>query len=483
MRAWRVILLFCLVSLCRFAVEYECFAGELGGNCDVDESLALNNLSRTHDLSSTKCRNPASTIVAVKNSSADLVGKVELDLALLVDIALENCPETRISWQLVRSAEANKSRAYAAFFPTLSLASSLARRHIDEPMTSDESFYVSVATTPSVRMNCTLFTFGANRATAQAAKHALASELYRHNRALQTLLFRVQTGYFSLNAILSSWDARKENLRDAVATCKLAEARLQAGLGDRQSFLQAKAALLRAQCELDEVAASAEKIRADLASTVGVCVSSKFRIMRSSLPEEMELLNLDVEQLVSEALSSRRDVLAKYAQFQSMECVEKASKILGGPRIIGAVEYAAQDYKHFGSGKNFAFSIGLSWDISCGLEKFHHWREQQAQRKIAFENLRATELRAAGEVWAQYFAYLSAHRRLHSAKGLLTAATESFKAAELAYRNGLGNFIDLLNAQNVLAMARENIATAEGSFSTALAALAYATGSLERLCQ
>ncbi|MDR2576484.1 MAG: TolC family protein [Puniceicoccales bacterium] len=423
-----------------------------------------------------------SSLHVEKNTSADLVGKVELDLALLTDIAFENSPETRRAWHLVQVAEAQKNRTQSAFFPTISLSSSLTRKYVDNPTISGDPYYLTVSASPSVCLNYTLFTFGADHAAAKAAKHNLATARFQCSRSLQTLLFRVQSCYFAFNGALSSMDAREANLRDATEVCKLAEARLQAGLGDRQSFLQARAAMLRAEFDLEETKAAVEKARADLAATVGVCVSKNFRILRSALPDEMECLNLSVEQLVSEALASRRDVLATHAQFQTMESIERVAKLQWGPRVVGTAESSNEDYRHFGTGKSFSFSIAVKWDIQCGLEKFHQWREQQAQKKIAFENLRGVELRAAGEVWSQYFAYLSAHKRLCSARALLAAAKESFKATELAYRGGLGSFIDLLNSQNVLARAREGLAAAESVFSTSLAALAYAIGSLERLC-
>jgi outer membrane protein TolC len=430
-----------------------------------------------------KERVPEGILAVEKNSSADLIGKVELDLTLLADVAFENSPETRRMWFLAQAAMAQKKRLGAAFYPSVSVDSSLGRQRLDNPLQSDSSAdRVTVEIVPSLRLHYTLYTFGADRAIAAAAGHALSAANFQYNRSLQTLLFQVQSKYFALNSTLAARDARESNLHDATEVCRMAKARLEAGLGDRQTFLQAKASRLRARCQLEEAKAAIEVARAALAEVVGVRVSRDFRVLRSQLPEKIELLDWDVEQSVVTALALRQDLLAFHAQFQAMEQMERAVMRGFYPKIGIAFEGGRSHFHGRGSGETFSLSASVSWDLFSGFDRCHRLLEQRAQGKVAFENMRAAGLRAAGEVWSQYFTYRSSFQRLRAARALIVASEEAFSAMEAAYRSGLSSFIDLLNAQNVLAASREGLVAAENSFSTSLVALAHATGSMEQVC-
>src|SRR5262249_57534232 len=59
---------------------------------------------------------------------------------------------------------------------------------------------------------------------------------------------------------------------------------------------------------------------------------------------------------------------------------------------------------------------------------------------------------------------------------LLAAATESYQATLETYRNGLGDFVELLAAERELARARFTIIASKAELLTASAALAYSAG-------
>jgi outer membrane protein TolC len=403
-----------------------------------------------------------------------------LDLALLTEIAFENSPETWRSWQMAQVAAAQRGRALCAFLPTLSATGSAARQRTDSPLQPDgKPLYVTIFSEPSLHLSHVLFTFGATRAAADAFGRSLTAARLQYNRSLQTLLYRVQVAYFALDSALATLEVREANLRDAMELQNLEEIRMQSGLSNRQSLCQARAGVLQAQGRLEAAQADVERTRAALAEAVGVRISSAFRITRSQLPEKVEALDGDVEEMVAKALSIRQDLMAAHSQWQAARSWERAARDNFLPRVVVSADGVLGNYRNWGRSRTFNASVGLTWDVFGGCEKSFQLREQRAQRRAARENLRAAELRAAGEVWTQYFAYRSAHRQLLSGRALLEVAQESFSAAGIAYRSGLCSFLDLLSAQTALASARETLVAAENTFSTALAALAYAIGDLQ----
>ncbi|MDR0340607.1 MAG: TolC family protein [Puniceicoccales bacterium] len=422
---------------------------------------------------------PAGVLPPRPRGAGELIGTVDLDLALLTEIAFENSPEIRRSWQMAQVAAAQRGKALCAFVPTLSATGSATRQRIENPIQGGKPLSVTIFSEPSLHLNYVLFTFGATRAAADAFGRSLAVARFQYNRSLQTLLYRVQVAYFALDSALATLAVREVNLRDATELQNLEEIRMQSGLSNRQSLCQARAGVLRARGQLEAAQANVERARAALAEAVGVRISSAFRITRSQLPEKVEALDGDVEEMVAKALSMRQDLMAAHSQWQAARSWERAARDNFLPQLVISADGTLSDYRNFGRSKTFSASVGLSWDVfgSCG--KSFQLREQRAQRRAAREGLRAAELQAAGEVWTQYFAYRSAHRQLLSGRALLEVAQESFSAAEIAYRSGLCGFLDLLSAQTALASARETLVAAENAFSTALAALAYAVGDLK----
>ncbi|MDR2667983.1 MAG: TolC family protein [Puniceicoccales bacterium] len=461
--------LFCTISTAALFLCGCSSIGSIGGSkCGSPVPVALNARKKI----------PDNFFQAKPSGSGELIGTVDLDLALLTDIAFSNSPETRRAWNLAGLAAAQRGRGLSTVLPTVTISGGATRqRSVNVANLDADGTYITAVSEPALHIGYTILTFGATRAVAAAWQNLIGAQLI-YNRSLQTLLYRVQVAYFALDSAMASLEAREANLCDAIELQNFEEVRVCSGLGNRQALLRARANTLQARGLVESARANVEGARAALAEVVGVRVSSDFRVVRSKLPANVEAVGGDVDAMVAKALSSRQDLLGSYAQWWSAEYLEQTAKCSMFPRLVISADGANTNYVHRGHGKTFTASAALSWDVFSGFDKFSRVMEQRAQRRIAGENLRSAGLKAAGEVWSQYHGHKSAHKQLISGRALLEAAKESFSAAELAYRNGLCSFTDVLGAQSALAAAREGLVAAENAFSTSLAALAYAVGDL-----
>jgi outer membrane protein TolC len=408
------------------------------------------------------------------SGSAALVGQVDLDLALLVDMAFDNSPETRRLWHGARAAAARSRGAAAPLLPHVTASGAVTREWQEG---HGQHSHGTATAVPSLALTWRLFSFGSDLANVRAARCNLQAANLAHNRSLQTLLFRVQSTYFALSAAEATGEARAAALREAEELLALAESRFQAGLENRQNYLQARAVMLQARHGWEESLALVEQRRAALAEVVGVRVSSQFRIRRSQLPESVGVTE-EVEAMVSRALHCRPDLLALRAQLGAARAGERAARGALLPQLVGSLSADRLHIGGAGTEKDFSATLGLSWDLFAGFDRTARRMERREEVKMALESLRGAELRAAGEVWAAYQDHRAAVRQLESAKGLLAAADESFHACEIAYRAGLCPFYELLAVQNRFAAAREGLVAAECRFSLSLAALAHAGGDL-----
>jgi outer membrane protein TolC len=421
---------------------------------------------------------PQSPVIApTRGRAVESVGKSDLDLSALVNIAFENNPETRRLWHLSRAADAQGKRAQSVFFPTVNISAAASRVRAETP--GFNAACSTVYTCPSAELNYVLFTFGANTANARAAYQNLQAANFQYNRALQTVLYQVQRCYFELSAALAGAEANEADLKDATETFKVGEARLMTGLGDRQTFLRAKANMLQSQYALEAARAVVEIKRAALARAVGIRVSRDLRIAAGKLPEKLAPLNGEVQRMISQALQVRPDLLAMRAAVAAMEYGEKATRADLLPKAILSASGAATEYIHGTGTQAGNVSLALSWDVFDGNNRHYKLLEQRERRRAAVAAYRSAELEVAGDIWSQYHGYRSAFQRLEAAREMLTAATEAFQAVDASYRNGLSGLSDLLHAQGALATARASLVAAESDFSVSLAGLAYVAGTIE----
>ncbi|HNJ50465.1 MAG TPA: TolC family protein, partial [Accumulibacter sp.] len=83
------------------------------------------------------------------------------------------------------------------------------------------------------------------------------------------------------------------------------------------------------------------------------------------------------------------------------------------------------------------------------------------------------------DVWEAYQALATATQTVRTAADLLASAEQSERVAAGRYQAGVGNILDLLNAQSALANARLQRIQAMLDWHVSRAALAHAIGTLD----
>jgi len=102
--------------------------------------------------------------------------------------------------------------------------------------------------------------------------------------------------------------------------------------------------------------------------------------------------------------------------------------------------------------------------------------EQQADAEEA--NLQNTELQVSLDVWKSYESLLTSTANLGISQDLLTTAERSLEIARGRYREGVGTFTELLNAQAALTDARKQRVLAVSKWRTSRLKLALSLGNL-----
>ncbi|MDR0595649.1 MAG: TolC family protein [Puniceicoccales bacterium] len=450
-----------------------------------------------------------------------LVGNIDLDLSMLIDIALENNPETKRSWHAARAAEAQVGQVRSSFYPTVVLGEQVARNESNIPAGQNLiQKNLSTSYYPSVEIHYSLFQFGANKNLAEAAKQALCAANCQYNRTIQTVVHGVQKAYFTLCSAESTVSSNEHNLNDAIAAYESAFLRYQSGLINIQEYLQAKANKSQAEFELEQSRSKVESSRAALAQAIGISVSKAVRVLhptlptsaadmdkaidnimekaaqgspdialayagvsaalRISRPEDTKDMDKAIDNLMGKIVRTRPDVAAAYANVQAKERLTRCARAKMLPELVIGGSGNKKKYSNTsGAFDNFNIFAGLTWKIFDGFKNFYDVSETKENLGIARQELRATELRAQTEMWTHYFSFKSASKQLQAARVFEQSAREAFEATVTSFNNGLCKVTDLISAQTCLANARRQRVICENNLLTSLSDLAYSTGSTD----
>ncbi len=396
----------------------------------------------------------------------------------LIEIGLDSNPTAKESWWLAKTAEANKGRAESSFYPTITVGATVEKAQVGE--TKNQPMQLSEGFGPSVEITYKLFQFGADKANAESARHALYAANFQFNRKLQELVFKVQQNYYQLCAAYASVEAREANLKDAETSYRAVSKRKEAGLAKTQDWLRAQAENLQAAYELAEAKATLEQCRAELAKVVGLRISSEFKIETHFEPPAETSVSSEIESLLEKTLNTRPDLLSAQADLVAKEWQQKSEERKSWPQLTFGLTSGTKKWSSTHNWqRNYSGQVALKWDIFDGFDREYRNLEAYSQKKATEAVLKQKTLDVLGDTWSAFYAFKCSNERLVSASALKKASFEALEAIRIGYDSGINSLLDLLSAQKNLAEARLSHVQAKADVALSLIELAYATGQLE----
>ena len=242
-----------------------------------------------------------------------------LDLAELIDVALENNPRTRESWQASRAAAARLGESMGSFYPSLAfqVSGGAEKEVLQFPAGTVISRQAEVV--PELQLTYVLLDFGRRSATADMALRTLQAANYGFNRELQRVIYDVQASFYEFDAARALEAAAERNLELAASVKDDVGKRLDLGLSTRPEWLLAKQADAQAVYDLESSKVGVSNARAKLALSLGLPANAPLHIVEfwdEPLPSE---LDDDVDELIDLALTQRPDLQAQVARLRASE--------------------------------------------------------------------------------------------------------------------------------------------------------------------
>jgi NodT family efflux transporter outer membrane factor (OMF) lipoprotein len=375
-------------------------------------------------------------------------------LDALMDEALRDSPTLAIAAARTRKALAAAETSKAALYPQVNGSASSLRTRLSENSVPASLGGGSTVTLNNLQATLTweLDFWGKNRSAYEAALGAArAAEIdaYATRLALSTSLAQA---YVELQRASLQLDVKQATLKEREQIYGLTRDRNAAGLDSRLEVKQAEAALPATREEITQFEEQIALTRNQLAALLGAGPDRGLRIAR---PAATTTTAVALPSTVpAELLGRRPDIVAQRWRIESASKEIASAKAEFYPNVnllafvglqaIGGGSLLTAASRTFGIGPAVSLPIFDAGRLRANLAG------KDADYDIAVEQYNQTLADAMREVVDQLASFRSVDEQRTQQQAASTTAREAYDLALLRYREGLGNYLQVLSAEQPL---------------------------------
>jgi multidrug efflux system outer membrane protein len=404
-------------------------------------------------------------------------------LKRLVEAALSNNRDLRIAVARIEEARGQYRVQRADLLPTVQGQGSAARVRSQSPV-SAASGGPGAQTLTSYQAGLGITSFeldfwGRVRSLSNAGRAAYLATVEAERAFRISLIADVASSYLALREAEERIALAEATVDSRSRGLDIAKLRLDAGVTSALDYRQAETLLTQAQTELANLRRTRAAARNQLEVLVGGPIGEP-------LPEALPLVDQGIGPqlgagLPSDLLLNRPDILQAEQQLRAANANIGAARAAFFPKITltGSGGYESVELK------NGVSQDGLSWSLgpaSLTLPIFDFGRNQgnldvaKARQNIAVSTYEKTVQTAFREVADALAARRYLAEQIEAQERALVAQRNSAELAQLRYRNGVANYLEVLDAERNLFDAEQSLVATRRSQLDNLVTLYVALG-------
>lgn len=415
-------------------------------------------------------------IVPFQADGDEIIKKDEtLTLRQCIDIAMKLHPNIIAAKNSIAASESRVGQAEANYFPQIGASSGYSRISPVSSLTSHSSSTSDQAYdqyTSSVTLSQTLFDFGKTPTQVRIQNLNLNSSRADFRNSLEQIIFNVKQAYYGVLQAKRSRDVAAETVTQFQQHLEQAKGFYEVGLKPKFDVTKAEVDLSNSKLNLIKAENAFKIAKVALNNTVGLTDAPEYKI-EDNLVYEKQTITL--ENALALAFKNRPDLHSLQLKTKaSEESIELAKKGYF-PVLTGSAAYnwAAQKFP-LEHGWNAGVTITLP--IFSGYLTKHQVEESRANLNIAKANEDVLRQQIIFDLQQAYLKLREAEERIPTAELAVTQATENLDIANGRYEAGVGNPIEVTDAQISYINAKTSYIQALYDYKVAQASLDKAMG-------
>jgi outer membrane protein TolC len=332
---------------------------------------------------------------------------------------------------------------------------------------------------PTLSLNYLLLDFGGRAARVEAARQALEAANWTHAATLQSVLFAAIQAYYQMFAAHASLQAADATEKSTQKAFDAAAYRYEIGSAALSDKLQAQTTHAQAKVNRRTAAGNAQSSLGPLAAVMGLKPQSSLQFEPPSLTGPNVDREKDVQELIDLAKTSRPDLAAAEAQVKATEAGILQARSGSMPTLSLVGNYTYLETLGVSNISSWAIGVQVAVPIFTGFNNTYQIKSAEEQVEMQAANRDKLEQSIAQEVWRAYYTLAATRENLQNTQELLDSAVQAEKVALGRYEEGVGNIVELMNAEANLANARYQFVQAHYNWRIGKAQLAQALGRLD----
>ncbi|RKY49541.1 MAG: hypothetical protein DRP91_04025 [Candidatus Neomarinimicrobiota bacterium] len=424
---------------------------------------------------------------------------IELTLERAKAIALENNQEIQMARKEVEKARYMLVEARGNFFPSISAFSSFQHAwelptvimnnpFYDPIRNPNKKLYFKMGTENNLvygfNLQLPIFTGGSIYNGYKIAKISYEIAEAQLKSKEQEVLSNVITAYYNVLFMRSMLKVTTEALEAAEENYRQVKKFYEVGKASEFDLIRAEVQVANYKPQLlsikNQVKLSEDrlKILLNLDEEVGITY------MDSLIFEGTEYLNKDLDTLINIAIENRADVklLKLQKEILNRQVKLSISSLMPTVAFTTNLQYQGQkddlDFTSEDFFKSFNSSVSISIPLFTGFRNYAKIQQKKIEVK-RFDNQMESFIRAIKlEVKTAWMTLKEAAQNLETQQTILEQAKESYRLANLMYKEGMNTQLDVINAQIALNQSKMNYQRYLLEYNTALVKLLKALNQL-----
>lgn len=321
--------------------------------------------------------------------------------------------------------------------------------------------------------------FGGQRRAVEAAKADIQAAWQNRRDVLVSLLAETARNYIEYRALQRRLALTHQDIASEEQTVSVTRARFKAGLTSDLDVARAEAEVKTTTAQLPALSQQLQASLETLAVTLGTHAQDLQPELQTTKPIPVAPPAVPIG-LPSDLLRRRPDVRAAERQIASAtaQIGVATAELFPQFTLTGSLGLQSDHFKSIGNFNSRYWSIGpsMSWPIlDFGrLRANVHVQEAITQQQAA--NYQKVVLQAIADVETSLNAYGNERQRRIELAEAVNAQQRALNLANQLYKQGVGEFLDVLDAQRSLFTAEDLLAQSDQAVSADLVSLYKALG-------
>lgn len=415
----------------------------------------------------------ALAVFAYPNAAAaqDTIEKdTVLSLEDCIDITLKNNPTISSSFASQEAQKNRLSQTKSSYLPQIDASANYSRSdsESDAGWSGAQDGYSS-----SINAKQLIYDFGKTGLSSDIQENSYYSAVADTRNLIINTIYELKKAYYDTLLARESKHVYEQSVEQYQEQLKRAQAYYQVGTRPKIDVTTAQVNLNNAKLNLIQAENSLKKSYHVLLNVMGIYdPAPQFSLqMNNALPE----FTLTEEEALDTAMKNRQDLLGYKLKLESARQNIKLSRTGYAPSInaTGSYGWSGGDFPLY---DRWSVGAGVSIPIFSGLSTYNSVKEAQNNMLSAYYNLTSAEQDILLEIKEAYLNVQDSKSKIPVAEITRTQAQENYELAVGRYKVGVGNYIEVKDAETTLSDAKLAYIQAVFDYTLSIAALNKAMG-------